>query len=72
MEATITYTELADHIESHYKVKPNINYVDGKTVKASYRAARFLLAYLSMCMLKALQMKQYCSRMTVALLQSYC
>lgn len=44
MKATINYSEMVDYIESHYKVRPDISYVDGKTVNASYRVARFLPA----------------------------
>ena len=42
MKATINYSEMVDYIESHYKVRPNISYVDTKTINVSYKASIFL------------------------------
>lgn len=42
MKVVINYSELADYIESHHKVRLNISYVDGKTINVSYQVARFL------------------------------
>ena len=42
MKITINYAEIVDYIESHYKVRPNISYVDTKTINVSYKASIFL------------------------------
>ena len=44
MKAIISYPELMDYIENHHKVRPNISYVDDKTINVSYQVTRFIPA----------------------------
>lgn len=44
MKAIISYQELVDYIENHHKVRPNISYVDDKTINVSYQVAKFIPA----------------------------
>lgn len=44
MKAIVSYQELVDYIENHHKVRPNISYVDDKTINVSYQVTRFIPA----------------------------